>query len=258
MRIRVLFFGALRDSVAGAEQVLELEPGATAGSVLEHYQQSAPSAGALWSRIAIAVNQQYASPGAPLAEGDEVALLPPVSGGLDPVSDSISSSTLDRERESTSKAVFEPGTRAWLTRDPIDAAAILARIKADADGAIVVFDGIVRDNTRGRQTLFLEYHGYEAMALTEMRGLARQALESYAIREAVLVHRLGRLEIGETSVLIAVASAHRNAAFDACRWLIDTLKRTVPVWKQEHFVDGAVWVDGEPFPERVVATGSRD
>ena len=274
MRIRVLFFGVLRDAVAGAEQVLELAPGATAGGVLEHYRRSSPAAGGLWSGVAIAINQQYAGPGSPLAEGDEVALLPPVSGGSGPNSNSVSGSTPDSapDRPQEPARAVGPedapaadledasalGARAWLTHEPIDTAAILAGIKAGADGAVVAFDGIVRNNTRGRQTLFLDYQGYDAMALAEMRSLARQALERYPVREAVLVHRLGRLAIGESSVLIVVASAHRAAAFDACRWLIDTLKKTVPVWKKEHFVDGAVWVDGEPFPEAIVPTGSKD
>jgi len=129
---------------------------------------------------------------------------------------------------------------------------LLDGIKAGPDGAIVLFDGIVRDNTRGRRTLFLVYEAYEAMALEQMRALAAEAVERFAVRDVVLAHRLGRLEIGETSVLIAVASAHRGAAFEACRWIIDTLKKTVPIWKKEHFVDGAVWADGEPFPEAIV------
>jgi molybdopterin synthase catalytic subunit len=226
MRINVLFFGVLRDLVSLPGQVLEVEPSATAGSVLEHYRAHSP--GDLWSTVAIAVNQQYAAPSLALSDGDEVALLPPVSGGLD------------------------GGTaRAWLTREPIPADTILAGIKAGPDGAVVLFDGIVRNNTRGRETLFLDYEGYETMALAQMRSLAEQALERFPVRDAVLVHRLGRLAIGESSVLIAVASAHRGAAFSACQWLIDTLKKTVPIWKKEHFVDGAVWSDGEPFPPEI-------
>jgi molybdopterin synthase catalytic subunit len=142
--------------------------------------------------------------------------------------------------------------RVQFYQSPIRSDEILAAIKAGPDGAVVLFDGIVRNNTRGRQTLYLVYEAYEAMALEQMRGLAEEALTRFAVRDVVLVHRLGRLEIGETSVLIAVASAHRGAAFDACRWLIDTLKKTVPIWKKEHFVDGAVWADGEPFPEEIV------
>jgi molybdopterin synthase catalytic subunit len=131
------------------------------------------------------------------------------------------------------------------------AAEILSEIKAGPDGAVCVFDGIVRDNTRGRKTLYLDYESYREMALEQMKGLAEQAVARFAVRDVALVHRLGRLTIGETSVLIVVASAHRGAAFDACRWLIDTLKKTVPIWKKEQFVDGAVWADGEPFPDEI-------
>jgi molybdopterin synthase catalytic subunit len=131
----------------------------------------------------------------------------------------------------------------------IPAAEIVAEIKAGPDGAVCVFDGIVRDNTRGRKTLHLDYEAYREMALEQMRGLAAEAVTKFGVRDVALVHRLGRLVVGETSVLVVVASAHRGAAFDACRWLIDTLKKTVPIWKKEQFVDGALWADGEPFPE---------
>ena len=111
------------------------------------------------------------------------------------------------------------------------------------------FEGIVRNQTRGRETLYLDYEAYREMALGQMQALAAQALEKFAVRDVALLHRLGRIEIGETSVLIVVASAHRGAAFEACRWLIDTLKKQVPIWKRETFVDGAIWADGEAFPE---------
>jgi molybdopterin synthase catalytic subunit len=136
---------------------------------------------------------------------------------------------------------------------PIAAEAIVAGMKAGSDGAVCVFDGIVRDNTRGRRTLHLDYEAYREMALEQMRRLATEAVVKFGVRDVALVHRLGRLTVGETSVLIVVASAHRAAAFDACRWLIDTLKKTVPIWKKETFVDGAVWADGEPFPAEIAA-----
>src|SRR5205085_10816051 len=124
-------------------------------------------------------------------------------------------------------------------------------IKQGKNGAVVVFEGIVRNHTRNRRTLFLDYEAYEPMALNQMNSLAEKVLANYKVREVAIIHRLGRLEIGETSVLIVVASAHRGAAFDACRFAIDTLKRTVPIWKKEHFTDGVVWADGEPFPEEL-------
>jgi len=141
----------------------------------------------------------------------------------------------------------------YLTREAIPAEALVAAEKQGIDGALVVFDGIVRDNTRGRRTLYLDYEAYEEMAEKQMAELAAQAIERFGVRGVTLVHRLGRLEIGETSVLIVVASAHRGAAFEACRWIIDTLKKTVPIWKKETFVDGAVWADGEPFPAELAA-----
>jgi MoaE-MoaD fusion protein len=143
-----------------------------------------------------------------------------------------------------------------IVRAPIDLTGTLAGLKRGEDGAALVFEGVVRNQTRGRKTLYLDYEAYEEMALQQMESLGAQALELFKIRDVALVHRLGRLEIGETSVLVAVASAHRAAAFEACRWLIDTLKRTVPIWKKEHFEDGAVWADGEPFPAEIPRASS--
>ncbi len=141
--------------------------------------------------------------------------------------------------------------RIEILEDVLPTAEVLAQIKAGSDGAVCVFDGIVRNNTRGRETLYLDYEAYREMALAQMQALAAQAVANFGVRDVALLHRLGRLEVGESSVLIVVASAHRGAAFEACRWLIDTLKQQVPIWKKETFVDGAVWADGEPFPDAV-------
>ena len=130
-------------------------------------------------------------------------------------------------------------------------AEVLEQIRSGPDGAVCTFEGIVRNNTRGRQTLHLDYESYREMALSQMQALAAEAIEKFKIRDVAILHRLGRLQVGETSVLIVVASAHRGAAFDACRWLIDTLKKQVPIWKKETFIDGAVWADGEPFPNTI-------
>ena len=148
--------------------------------------------------------------------------------------------------------------RVEITDGVIPAAEIVAALKTGPDGAVCVFDGIVRDNTRGRKTLHLDYEAYREMALEQMRGLAAEAVTRFGVRDVALVHRLGRLRVGETSVLVVVASAHRGAAFDACRWLIDTLKKSVPIWKKEQFVDGAVWADGEPFPSGVGLQGNSE
>ena len=222
MRVTILFFGVLKEMLAGQSEALELPAGASVETVLEHYRNQVPQHPSIWPALAVAVNQNYAVRGLPLHEGDEVALLPPVSGGA-------------------------PATVA-LVREPINAASLIAQLKHGEDGAVVVFDGIVRNHTRNRTTLYLVYEAYEAMALRLMQELASEAVAGHHVRQVALVHRLGRLEIGETSVLIAVASAHRAQAFEACRWLIDTLKKTVPIWKKEHFADGSVWADGEPFP----------
>ncbi len=226
MRVTVLFFGVLKEMLSSESQTLDLPAGSTVDAVLEHYRDLLPQQPKLWSTLAIAVNQSYAVKGFLLRDGDEVALLPPVSGGS--------------------------SSRISLVKEPIDSASLAAQVKQGEDGAVVVFDGIVRNNTRGRRTLFLVYEAYEEMALHQMQALAEEAVAVHGVRQVAMVHRLGRLEVGETSVLIAVSSAHRAQAFEACRWLIDTLKKTVPIWKKEHFEDGAVWADGEPFPSDLV------
>jgi MoaE-MoaD fusion protein len=237
MQVRVLFFGVLKDLMGRSSEALTLPDQATARDVIEHYEQRVSSLKGALSSIAISVNQQYAQPSDRLRAGDEVALLPPVSGGT-------------TSPQNSSRAMANGVS---IVHEKIDSASVLAEIKRPEDGAVVTFEGIVRNHSRGRRTLFLEYEAYEQMALKELESLATQARSHFQIREAAIIHRLGRLEIGETSVLIVVASAHRAAAFEACRWLIDTLKRTVPIWKKEHFEDGAVWADGEPFPMRSVA-----
>jgi molybdopterin synthase catalytic subunit len=143
-----------------------------------------------------------------------------------------------------------------LVRGPIDPAALVRQVRAAEDGAIVTFDGFVRNESRGRRTLYLEYEAYESMALAKMAEIAAHIHAKFSIHRVAIVHRLGRLEIGETSVFIAVSAAHRSAAFDACRYAIDTLKRTVPIWKKEYFADGAVWADGElpPVPATIPGT----
>jgi len=232
MRVRVLFFGVLKDLAGKASETIELSDGMSVRAMVAHCSSAKPELQKHFQSLAVAVNQQYASPDTTLNDGDEVALLPPVSGGA-PTAGGVS-------------AGFR--ARVEIVRAKIDTAKILHEMKRGEDGAAIVFEGTVRNNTRGRKTLFLDYEAYEEMALQQMESLAGQVLQQFQVRDVAIIHRLGRLEIGETSVLIAVASAHRAAAFDACRWLIDTLKKTVPIWKKEHFEDGAVWADGEPFP----------
>jgi MoaE-MoaD fusion protein len=135
-----------------------------------------------------------------------------------------------------------------LTRDVIDAAALIRGVRDAEDGAVVTFDGCVRNHSHGHRTLYLDYEAYESMALAKMQDIAAEMHAKFPIHCVAITHRLGRLQIGETSVFIAVSSPHRPAAFDACRFAIDTLKRTVPIWKKEYFEDGAVWADGELPP----------
>jgi molybdopterin synthase catalytic subunit len=240
MRVRVLFFGMLKDMAGKASDEIELPEGASVRALLAHYEARVPRLKESLPALALAVNQQYAGADTTLKSGDEVALLPPVSGGApDSAGETPTGQTAARRRYSV------------IVREPIDTGRVLADLKRSEDGAALVFEGVVRNQTRGRKTRYLDYEAYEEMALQQMDQLASQALQQFQIRDVAIVHRLGRLEIGETSVLIAVASAHRAAAFDACRWLIDTLKRTVPIWKKEYFEDGAVWADGEPFPAEI-------
>lgn len=148
--------------------------------------------------------------------------------------------------------------RVELIRQPIPNAAIARDVRGDGDGAVATFDGCVRNHSHGRATLYLEYEAYDEMALAKMRDIAAEMHGRFAIDRIAMVHRLGRLEIGETSVFIAVSAAHRGAAFDACRYAIDTLKKTVPIWKKEYFADGAVWADGEmpPVPKSAASEES--
>jgi molybdopterin synthase catalytic subunit len=132
-----------------------------------------------------------------------------------------------------------------VQREPIDGQALIRVVQTDVDGAVALFLGTVRDHNEGRKVSGLEYSAYEEMALQELERVRDQALERFEITRAALVHRLGALEIGETSVAVAIAAPHRAAAFDACRFVIDTLKRTVPIWKKETYNDGEAWIEGQ-------------
>lgn len=236
MQVQVLPFGVLKEWLGPSASSVELDPGATVADLLVRIAVDHPGRAVVLRGIAVSVNAEYAPAAHVLREGDEVGLLPPVSGGT-----------------AGADAADEPVTA--LTREVIDAGKLVAAAKRGEDGAVVVFDGIVRNHTRDRRTLYLDYEAYEEMAIKQMEGLSRLAMTRFGVRHVTLVHRLGRLHVGETSVLIVVASAHRAQAFDACRWLIDTLKKTVPIWKKETFVDGAVWAAGEPFPAGISVSG---
>jgi len=224
MLVRVLFFGQLKEIVGKAEDGCVAPEGARLEDLFANYAAEFPRLAEFRDSIAAAINQEYAPWNAPVRAGDEVAFLPPVSGGQQ-------------------SDIFEDIYKIVRERIPTDE--IVASLKAPSDGAVAVFEGIVRNHSGGKQTLYLEYEAYETMALAKMYEIGARMREQFAIDRLTLVHRLGRLEIGETSVLIAVSAAHRGAAFDACRYGIDTLKCTVPIWKKEYFADGAVWAEGE-------------
>ena len=236
IQVRVLLFGVLKESFGASAADIELPDGARVADLLEQLAASRPIP-ALKS-LAVSVNAEFANSSQLLRDGDEVGLLPPVSGGAP------SSAHAEKNNAEQSGSVK-------LTRSPIPSAEIVANAKRGEDGAVVVFDGIVRNETRGRSVLHLDYEAYEEMALKQMERIASEAKGKFGVRHVTMVHRLGRLQVGESSILIVVASGHRAQAFDACRWLIDTVKTTVPIWKKETFADGAVWADGEPFPAEV-------
>jgi molybdopterin synthase catalytic subunit len=199
--------------------------------VFDLYASRFPRLRGMAASVVLALNQEFSTPSAPLAEGDEVAFLPPVSGG--------SGRNIQEIHDSDSGNFFA------LTREPIDGSSIAKTLLRGEDGAFVNFEGVARNNTKGRTTRYLEYECYEAMAVKTMAQIGRQIAAEFSIGRIAMVHRLGRIEIGETSVAVVVTAPHRRPAFDAALEGINRLKRTVPVWKKEYFADGEVWVDGE-------------
>jgi MoaE-MoaD fusion protein len=219
----------IRDVVGTREDSLELPDGGSLGLVFEHYAARFPALRNMASSTVLALNQQFSSPAAPLAEGDEVALLPPVSGG-----------------SGYSHEIADPAGHFFaLTREPIDGTAIARRLLEGGDGAFVNFEGVTRNHTGGRATRFLDYECYEPMAVKTMAQIGLEIAKTHAIGRIAMVHRLGRVDISETSVAVVVTSPHRRPAFEAALEGINRLKKLVPVWKKEYFVDGEVWVEGE-------------
>jgi molybdopterin synthase catalytic subunit len=231
IRVRVLFFGAARDAVGHEQAEVELAAPVDADAARAELLARYPALQRFGNSLLLAVNQEYAERTRELADGDELALFPPVSGG----------SGYARVPPPSSDAhdFFE------LTTDPIDVGTVARRVVLPECGATVTLDGYAREWTKGRRTLYLVYEAYEAMALSELKRLGAEAHAKFDIAHVGIVHRIGRLEIGETSVVIAVSAPHRRAAFEACEWAIKELKRTVPIWKKEVFEDGEVWVEGE-------------
>ena len=228
MRVRVLFFGMLRDLVGRPSEDADFPQGSDLRAVFDAYASRYPRLRELSSSIVIARNQEFTDISASITEGDEVAFLPPVSGGTGE----------DAE-------IQKDGHFFALTRHAIDTRAVVARLLTGAEGAVVTFEGTVRNHTKGRATRYLDYQCYPPMALKMMLQIGVEIAGKYDVSHIAMVHRLGRLLIGETSVAIIVTAAHRGPAFEAASVAIERLKKRVPIWKKEHFADGAVWVEGE-------------
>ena len=216
VKIHVLFFGAARDVVNENPLEITVDAPATVATAFRSLVNQFSDLERFGRSLLFAVNQEYATPDTMLKENDELAIFPPVSGG--------------------SHDFFE------LTTEPIDVGAVARRVVLPECGATVTLDGYTREWTKGKRTLYLVYEAYDAMAISEMQRLGREAHEQFEIAHLGIVHRTGRLEIGETSVVIAASAPHRRAAFQACEWAIKELKRTVPIWKKEVFEDGEEWV----------------
>jgi MoaE-MoaD fusion protein len=231
VRVKVLFFGMLKDIVGRGEDHIEVADGARLESVFTSYARQFPRLTDLESSIVLACNHEFCDRSAAIRDGDEIAFLPPVSGGS--------------ERYTHQSCDEETGCFFALTRETIDTPAIARQLLRGEDGAVVDFEGVVRNNTKGRATKFLDYECYEPMAVKMMAEIGRDIAGAFAIGRIAMVHRLGRLEIGEASVVIVVTAPHRRPAFEAALEGINRLKRIVPIWKKEHFADGEVWVEGE-------------
>ncbi|MGH9355197.1 MAG: molybdenum cofactor biosynthesis protein MoaE [Terriglobia bacterium] len=222
MKVSVLFFGLARDLTGLAQEDADLPEGESLAGLWRRYQLRFPDLGQMTESMLLSVNQSVEGPARILHNGDEVAFLPPVSGGA-------------------SEDFYE------ITREAIVTSAIAGRLKAPEDGALVVFEGIVRNHSHGRATAYLEYEAYEPMANRTLREIGEEAKRKFSIDRLAVVHRVGRIGIGETSVAVIVASAHRAAAFEACRYAIDELKRRAPIWQKEFRQDGSAWAEGEPL-----------
>ena len=229
VQVRVLFFASLKDIVGARQLNVDVPPGATVGDLLTHLESRYPRIRDYRPVVLTSVNEEYADQATHVAEGDEVGIFPPVSGG---------------SVEADPFTVVRPRELYRITREPIAARVVAAELQRPEAGAICIFEGIVRNNSKGKTTRYLEYEAYEAMALKRMEEIGVFVRQAWDIEAIGIVHRLGHLDIGETSVAIIVTSAHRRASFDACEYAIDRLKKVVPIWKKEFFDDGELWIEG--------------
>jgi molybdopterin synthase catalytic subunit len=230
MQVRLLFFATLKDIVGAKQMQLDVPAGATVADVLAHLESSYPRLKDYRPVVLTAVNEEYVDQRATIQDGDEVAIFPPVSGG------SVGSEAL---------VIGRPGELYQITRDPIDAQRISRQMLRPEDGAICIFEGVVRNNSKGKRTLHLVYEAYDNMALKKLEEIGIFVRQAWEIGCVAMIHRLGHMDIGETSVAVIVTSPHRRAAFDACHYAIDKLKKVVPIWKKEFFEDGELWIEGQ-------------
>ncbi len=244
MRVKVLFFGMLRELIGRSSEEIDVEPGARLETVFERYASQFPRVREMQGSIVLARNQEFASADVELEHGDEIALMPPVSGGS----------------EQPEWLVSQRGETSFygITRQPLDCRWLVSELQGDSDGAVITFEGVVRDHSDDRQTRCLDYDCYVPLAVKKMQEIGNDILTKHDVQAVGIVHRIGRLEIREASVVIVVASAHRRAAYDASLEAINRVKKLVPIWKKEYFTDGEVWVEGEwedsvPTPASVVS-----
>lgn len=227
IRVNVRFFAGHRDIVGKTELALELEPGATVGTLWEQLVRDYPRLRGYSGRLLYAVNQQFSELSTELQDGDEVAYIPPVSGGA------------DAGQTPGGTYVAAPHFAPFLiTEVPLDPASLARWVQTPGDGAVVVFAGVVRDNFKGRATAYLTYEAYAEMAVPVLSQLADEARSRWPIGRVAVHHRIGRMEIGDTAVLVVVAAPHRHEAFAAAEFIMDRIKEVAPIWKHEHWVDG--------------------
>jgi molybdopterin converting factor subunit 1 len=219
-RFTLKLFATLRERAHAAELVRDFPDGTTVAEIWKHLVREFPALGGHHDSVGFAVNQEYVEGDFKPHQGDEIAFIPPVSGG----------------------AHDSRIGRITIGREPIDVATLEREVADPNAGAIVSFTGTTRRDNAGRIVLRLEYEAYEPMALSEMRKLASEAIARWKIVRIAIAHRVGVVEIGETSVAIAISAAHRGEAFEACRFAIDRLKEVVPIWKKEHFEGGEIWI----------------
>jgi molybdopterin synthase catalytic subunit len=220
--VRVRLFARLREQAGAETETVEVAPQSTVGDVYDALRRAHPNLESNLDAVRPALNEEFADWDAVVSQGDEVTFIPPVSGGADAVG-----------------VMFE------ITTEPLDARRVEQAVTHAGAGGVCTFTGIVRDNSRGRSVTHLEYEAFASMAIAQMKKIAEEIASKWPDARVAMIHRTGRLEIGEPSVVVSASAPHRAEAIGACKWGIDRLKETVPVWKKEHASDGTFWIEGD-------------